>query len=169
MIVYCIFIFLRWLKTWLVTLRDGAEIHLQCCTSAYCSGFRRQSIQRLMVTLNRFPQEESDKSENNRSVGTLLMAGSYPKCTVGEPNLIFFFSIPLALFSNNYSSKKHLAACFSSKGVADFISFFWDYRDYYKTSNCPCPSVEDLNGAMRSCDLNFVFSTMSSQKLFSDV
>lgn len=35
--------------------------------------------------------------------------------------------------------------------------------------NCPCSSVEDLNGAMRSCDLNLVFSTMSSQKLFSDV
>lgn len=48
--------------------------------------------------LNVFPQEESNKSENNWSVGTLIIAGS---CTVGESNLIFFFLIPLALFSNN--------------------------------------------------------------------
>lgn len=77
----------------------------------------------------------------------------------------FFPSILLALFPNNYSSKKHLAVCFSSKRVDDFIFPFsiWDYRDYYKTSNCPCSSVEDLNGAMWSRDLNLVFSTMSSQ------
>lgn len=43
-----------------------------------------------MVTLNMFPLEESDKFENNWSVGTLIMAGSYPKCTVGEPNVIIF-------------------------------------------------------------------------------
>lgn len=94
----------------------------------FSSGFRRQNIERLMVTLNTFPQQESDKSEISRSVGTLIMAGLLQKCTVGEPNLIFFFSVPLALFSNNYSSKKHLEACFSSKGFADFISFFWDYK-----------------------------------------
>lgn len=43
-----------------------------------------------MVTLNTFPQQESDKSEISRSVGTLIMAGLLQKCTVGEPNLIFF-------------------------------------------------------------------------------
>lgn len=87
-------------------------------------------MQRLIVMQTVFPQEASDKSKNSQTVGTLITAGSYPKCTVGEPNLIFFFlpSIPLALFPNNYSSKKHLAVCFSSKRVDDFIFPFFYLR-----------------------------------------
>lgn len=79
------------------------------------------------------------------------------------PKLNFFSSIPLALFSINNSSKKYLAACFSSKGVADFISFF---ETVISLSNCLCPSDEDLNGAMWSFhvlrtagDLHFVLPT----------
>lgn len=73
-----------------VTLRDKAEIHLQLLHECmFNPGFRRQTIQRLMARLNVFPQELSDKSVNNRSVATQIMAGSYPKCTVGDPNQIF--------------------------------------------------------------------------------
>lgn len=168
------FIFLWWLKTWLVTLCNGAEI--QPSVSYKCiftSGFRKQNMQRLIVMQTVFPQEASDKSKNSQTVGTLITAGSYPKCTVGEPNLIFFFfpqylwhcSPTITLPRNTWQSA--LAA--RELMILYFLFFIWDYRDYYKTSNCPCSSVEDLNGAMPSRDLNLVFSTMSSQKLLSDV
>lgn len=148
-----------------VTLRDEAEIHLQLLYKCiFNPGFRRQTIQRLMVKLNVFPQELSDKSENNRSVATQIMAGSYPKCTVGDPNQIFFPSIPLALFSNNNSSKKYLAAYFSSKGVADFISFFeaiislgnrpLSFSRRFKWHDVISPHLKN------SSDLNFVLLTI---------
>lgn len=76
-----------------------------------------------MAMLNVFPQQESNKSENGWSIATLIMAGSYTKCTASEPNLPFFRNT-FGTVHQQLLFQKQLAARFSNKDLLIYFPFF---------------------------------------------